>query len=137
NGVSWSRFDPTLRFVVLYVNEAYPTYALYLLARDAIVVVIRSREYEASFSSLRNPVHLSHSLPNLKLRTNSPKAPKRKDKPRATRNTANARTTIDETPRPLYVLTVVHAAPPNRIMPIAISTSRIALVNSETGWPKG
>jgi len=45
--------------------------------------------------------HLSHSLPNLKLRTKSPKAPKIKDKPRATRNTANARTTIDETPRPL------------------------------------
>jgi hypothetical protein len=31
---------------------------------------------------------------------------------------------------------VVHAAPPNSITPIAISISRIALVNSETGWPK-
>ena len=46
-------------------------------------------------------VHLSHSLPNLKLRINSPKAPKIKAKPRATRNTANARMKIDEMPRPL------------------------------------
>ena len=46
-------------------------------------------------------VYLSHSLPNLKLRINSPKAPKRNANPRVTRNKANARTIIDETPRPL------------------------------------
>lgn len=37
---------------------------------------------------------------------------------------------------PLISLTVVHAAPANKIMPVAISISRIVLVNSVTGWPK-
>jgi hypothetical protein len=56
---------------------------------------------EVGFRRFGIGVHLSHSLPNLKLRSNSPKAPKRKDKPSATRNTANARMKMDEMPRPL------------------------------------
>ena len=80
-------------------NGGYILHAHYIcLVRDAMVVVI---SVKAGFSYFRYRVHLSHSLPNLKLRTNSPKAPKIKLKPRATRNTANARTRIDEMPRPL------------------------------------
>src|SRR5687767_8414120 len=82
-----------------YMSMTYILHTHYIcVARDGVVVVIKSRPYEVGVL-LR--IHLSHSLPNLKLRTNSPKAPKRKDKPSATRNTANARTRIDEMPRPL------------------------------------
>lgn len=43
----------------------------------------------------------------------------------------------EDVPRLLYVLIVVHVAPPNRTMPIAISNIRIVLVNSTDDRPKG
>lgn len=43
----------------------------------------------------------------------------------------------EDVPRLLYVLIVVHAAPPNRTMPIAICNIRIVLVYSTDDRPKG
>ena len=54
-------------------------------------------------------------------------APKRKNKPRAARKTANTRMSHDDVPRDLYVLTADHAAPPNKAIPIAISIILIVI----------